>query len=105
MSVDESQTTSVTNEESKKRFIKTEEDEIPLPDPFLLPKNFRSDVATALTSGVMVKEEKKSFFSSIAASMFTYKRYPSRSDYHNVAYEIIAKYPFLKSPAGSSVVS
>ena len=33
---------------TKSKVVKTADDQIPLPDPFPLPKNFRADVETAL---------------------------------------------------------
>ena len=79
---------------------KTEDDSIPLPDPFELPKHYRADVEVDLKSGSMTEDTTRSFLSSVAASMFTYKRYPSADDYRNVARVIIQKYPFMKSPTG-----
>lgn len=87
-----------------KRFIKTEADSIPLPEPYPLPLNYRSDVEAGLKKKEMSLELKKAFFSSIAASMFSYKKYPTGTDYLNVATTIVQKYPFLKSAAGSSIV-
>lgn len=79
---------------------KTAEDSIPLPDPFILPKNFRPDVTTALQSGKMTYETGRAFLTAVASSMFTYKRYPTADDYINVACTIIEKYPFMKSHTG-----
>ena len=50
-----------------KSVTKTPEDSIPLPDPFVLPKNFRPDVTTALNSGKMNQETNKAFLSSVAS--------------------------------------
>ena len=57
----------------KKEIVK----EDPLPEPFPLQTNFRADVEIGLTSGAMSKEAKRQFFSSVAASMFTYKKWPT----------------------------
>ena len=91
--------------ERKKRFQKTDDDAVPLPDPFPLPKNYKADVEVALKNGKMTIETKKRFFSAVAAAMFTYKKYPKPEDYQNVARCIINKYPFFKSPVGSPHVS
>ena len=88
-----------------KSVSKTEEDSVPLPDPFILPKNFRPDVMIALKSGEMTYETTKAFLTAVASSMFTYKRYPTAEDYINVARTVIAKYPFMKSPTGKPHVS
>lgn len=84
---------------------KTEDDAIPLPDPFEVPKHYRADVEVDLKSGSMTEDTTRAFLSSVAASMFTYKRYPSADDYRNVARVIIQKYPFMKSPTGKPYVS
>ena len=68
---------------------KTEDDAIPLPDPFELPKHYRPDVEVDLKSGSMTEDTTRAFLSSVAASMFTYKRYPSADDYRNVARVIL----------------
>ena len=39
------------------KFVKSEEDNIPLPDPFELPKNFRPDVTDAFPSTTDEKRE------------------------------------------------
>ena len=88
-----------------KSVSKTAEDSIPLPDPFILPKNFRPDVTTALQCGKMTYETDRAFLTAVASSMFTYKRYPTADDYINVARTIIAKYPFMKSHTGKPYVS
>ena len=88
-----------------KAMCNTEEDTFPLTDPFELPKHYRPGVEAALKSGNMTLETNKSFLSTIAASMFTYKKYPTADDYNNVARVIIQKYPFMKSPTGKPYVS
>ena len=77
---------------------KTKDDAVPLPDPFELPKNYRPDVEAALKTGCMTLETNKSFLSTVAASMFVYKKYPTADDYNNVARVIIKMYPFMRSP-------
>ena len=83
---------------------KTEDDAIPLPDPFELPKNYRPDVESALKSGKMTLDTNKAFLSTVAACMFSYKKYPTSDDYNNVARTIVQKYPFMKSPIGKPYV-
>ena len=85
---------------------KTKEESTPLPDPFPLPKNFRPDVHLALTNKRMTKSTRATFFSTVAAAMFQFKKYPSRDDYVTVARQIVCKYPFLGSKGfGASHVS
>ena len=95
----------VLKEVPKSVVCKTEDDAIPLPDPFPLPKHYRADVELALKSGNMTEDTNRAFLSCVAASMFTYKRYPTADDYRNVARVIIQKYPFMKSPTGTPYVS
>ena len=86
----------------KSMISKTEDENIPLPDPFELPKNFRPDVASALKLGKMTLSTNRAFLSSIASAMFVYK---SSDDYINVARSIVNRYPFMKSPTGKPYVS
>ena len=89
----------------KQKFVKTEDDAIPLPDPFPLPKHYRADVEVALASGKMTKETMSAFLSAVAAAMLVYKRYPTREDYICVARSVVQKYSFMASPAGTPYVS
>ena len=84
---------------------KTDDDAIPLPNPFLLPKHFRADVEVALKSGKMTKETESAFLSAVASSMLIYKRYPTKDDYILVARTIVEKYKFMASPVGTPYVS
>ena len=79
--------------------------DVPLPVPFPMPKNYRSDVATALEAGQMTTETEKAFLSAIASSIFKYKKYPTREDFIDVATCIIEKYPFMKAKKGKPYVS
>ena len=72
-----------------------------LPDPFPLPENFQYDVELALKSKKMTRETTKHFYSAVANSMLSFKRYPTREEYTRVAVEIIRKYPFLKPRTGT----
>ena len=76
----------------------------PMSDPFPLPTNYRADVQLVLSKGMMTREAKKSFLSSVGAHMLGYKRYPTGEEYTRVAIAIIVKYPFLKPPTGSPTV-
>ena len=70
------------------KFVKTEDDAVPLPDPFPLPKHFRADVEVALANGKMTKSTTSSFLSSVASAMLVYKRYPTHDGYVGVAAEV-----------------
>ena len=84
-----------------KKIQKTEDDAIPLPDPFPLSKHYRSDVEVALKSKKMTTETRSCFILAVASAMLRYKRYPSRDDYVCVARAVLSQYPFLKSPTGT----
>ena len=86
------------------KVIKTEDVATPLPDPFLLPKYYRSDVEIALKNGKMTKETTSSFLSAVASAMLVYKRYTTKEDYICVARTILQKYPFMSSPVGAPYV-
>lgn len=90
---------------SKKASSRELESHLHLPDPFPLPQNFRSDVEVALKAGQMTRETNKSFFSFLAGSILNFKRYPTKEELTRVATEVIRKYPFMKSPTGSPIVS
>ncbi len=73
----------VSHPSKRKRIDKMQDDAKPLPKPFPLPKHFRQDVEMSLKKSLaekkskMTKETKRSFFSSIASYMLTFKRYPT----------------------------
>ena len=85
----------------KRKVVKTVDDSIPLPEPYPLPKHFKSDVETDLKSGKMSFNSHRVFMSHIASSMLAFKKYPTRDDYANVARTILKEYPFFKSAPGS----
>ena len=80
-----------------KTISKNKDQDVPLPNPFPLPKNYRSDVTAALETGQMTHETESAFLSAVASSIFKYKRYPTKEDYVDVATCIIQKYPFMKN--------
>ena len=89
----------------KRKIVKTEDDNTPLPDPYPLPKHYPSDIETGLQKKELSYRHKQRFYTDIASSMLRYKRYPSKDDYVAVGRSIIAKYPFLKVPCGKPYVS
>ena len=74
------------------KVVKNEDDLTPLPDPFPLPKYYRVDVQEALESRKMTVQTMSSFLSSVASSMYVYKRYSTRDDYITVARSVVQKY-------------
>ena len=84
---------------------KSEEDAIPLPNPFPLPKHYGSEVEAALNNRKLTNKTRKGFIAKIASSMLYHKRYPTADDYANVGQVVVQTYPFMKSPAGSPAVS
>jgi len=83
-----------------KTISKNKDQDVPLPNPFSLPKNYRSDVTAALETGQMTHETESAFLSAVASSIFKYKKYPTHEDYIDVAMCIIQKYPFMKNTKG-----
>lgn len=74
---------------------------MPLPEPYPLPKHFKSNIEQDLKNGKMSLNSRRVFLSDVASSMLAYKKYPTRDDYANVARSIIKDYPFLKAPLGA----
>lgn len=89
----------------KKAVEKCEEDAVPLPDPFPLPKHHGTDVEVALKNKKMTNVARQAFIGKVASAMLYYKRYPTSDDYSNVGRTIIQKYPFMRSPSGTPAVS
>ncbi len=89
----------------KNPIVKCEEDSIPLPNPFPLPKHYDADVECALRAKKMTTVARKAFIGKVASAMLCFKRYPTADDYNNVGYTITQAYPFMKSPAGPPAVS
>ena len=87
------------------KVLKMKDDATPLPDPFPLPKHYRTDVEVALASGKMTKETMSAFLSAVAGAMLVFKRYPTRDDYVCVARTVVLKYGFMASPVGTPHVS
>lgn len=83
---------------------RTAEDDIPLPNPFPLPKHYGSDVEAALQAKKFCRKTQNGFISKVASAMLFYKSMPIREDYINVSQAVIAKYSFLKSTGGTSEV-
>ena len=70
---------------------KIEEDRIPL------PKNYKADVEIALKTTRMTAETRSSFLSAVASSMYSIKKYPTKTDYVMVARTIVQNYSFMKA--------
>ena len=85
----------------KKRVQKTDDDNIPLTDPFPLPKRYRPEVEKALKDGKMSMSTRSHFLSAVASAIFAFKMYPTREDYNCVGRTIVNKYPFLRAPSGA----
>ena len=91
----------VTSSIVKKKITKTDDDMIPLPDPFPLPKRYKPEVEKALKAKQMSNKARSDFLSSIASAILSFKMYPTREDYNCVARSIVREYPFLKAPPGA----
>ena len=102
---DDEENSDIKPQVKKRSVLKCQEDAIPLPDPFPLPKYYGADVEAALKAKRMTSTARQAFIGKIASAMLCYKRYPTSSDYENVSRSVIKQYPFMKSPAGSPAVS
>ena len=91
--------------QTKAKAVKSEDDSIPLPDPFPLPKHYPHQLESALATGKLSSKQKQAFVSEVASCMLRFKRYPSRDDYICVARSVISKYPFFKTNGGNPYVS
>ena len=76
-----------------------------LPVPFPFPANYPPIVESALLGRVVPPEAMKRFLSCIARAVYAIKCYPTSQEYESVGMQVIQKYPFMKSPAGSPYVS
>ncbi len=76
----------------KRKILKCADDKIPLPEPFPLPKHYRSDVEHALQVGQMTRETTSSFITAITGAILVYKKYPTGKDLEMVARTIVRKY-------------
>lgn len=69
-----------------------------IPSPFPFPRHYSSEIELGLQLKQLQPKQQGKLITRVAHVMLLYKRYPSKRDYENVARELIAKYPFLKSP-------
>ena len=79
--------------------------EPPLPMPFPLPTNFRSEIMAALKQEVLSPSLRRKFLSAIASAIFRHKGYPTKEEYNHVGQQVIEKYPFLCTKDGCGYVS
>lgn len=87
------------------RAITKRKSEPQLPMPFELPLNYPFKVSIGLDNKNLVGKSYSKFISSIAGSAYRFKKYPTKEEYDHVAYQIVEKYPFLKSSNGTGIVS
>jgi hypothetical protein len=73
----------------------------PLPRPFNLPQNFSPLVNSGLQAGSLSGKALTKFITEVAASVYSYKSYPTSEEKHHVALQCIRKYPFLESSCGT----
>ena len=91
-------------QKKKKLTQRGEDDIIPLPNPFPLPKHYGTDVEKALETKKFTKADRIAFIGKIASAMLYYKQLPTKMDYTNVSQSVLRKYPFLKLNAGITEV-
>ena len=86
------------------KFLKSDTDKIPLPDPFPLPLHFPHCLESALASGKLTIKERQMFVTEVASCMLCFKRYPDKEDYICVARTVVSKYLFMKPANGNAYV-
>lgn len=86
------------------RTITKREPEPPLPIPFELPRNYKSNIMAELEKGFLSVNGKSKFIGSIAAAIFRHKSYPTKDEYSHVGEQIVSSYPFLRSSSGTGYV-
>ena len=91
-------------QKKRKMTQREEDDNIPLPNPFPLPKHYGTNVDKALETKQFTKSDRIAFIGKIASAMLYYKQLPNAADYMNVSQTILRKYPFLKLSAGVTEV-
>lgn len=75
-----------------------------LSNPFQFPQNYPPEVECALKTKSMMPRTMNRFLTTLARSIYSEKCYPTAREYQHVAQEVIRKYPFLASPAGTPYV-
>lgn len=81
--------------------VRSASQESPLPDPFVLPRNYPPVVTAALQKKLLIGNARARFFHTIASAIFYFKGYPTSEEYRRVSEAILAKYPFLIGAGGS----
>ena len=79
-----------------------------LPCPFLLSQNYPPEVECTFSMQTMLPRQLNQdcrFLTTVARAIFSIKCYPTGNEYMNIAKQIVSKYPFLASSAGTPYVS
>lgn len=84
-----------------KRVKREKENEPPLPQPFGLPRNYPRIVKDGIAKGCLTGRARTKFISTVAATVFYHKSYPTKDEYTHVAQQIIKNHPFMNSGRGS----
>ena len=87
--------TNIFSSQKRLKIVKTEDDTVPLPNPYPLPKNYPYNLQKVLVDGQLSQKQKQKFLTELASSMLRYKRFPTRDDYVVVSMAIISKYPLF----------
>ena len=69
-----------------------------IPSSFPFPPHYPPAIEVGLKLKELQPLQQANFYTRIANMMLLYKRYPTKTDFENVAREVGVKYPFLKSP-------
>ena len=78
-------------------------EEPPLEQPFILPENYPKIVEDGISAGSLIGHSRTKFVSTVAASVYHKKAYPTSMEYDHVARQIVRKYNFMSDDKGSHV--
>lgn len=74
--------------------------ELPLPNPFPLPRNFTPAVTTALQEKKLTGKTRAKFVTALANAIFIYKSYPTLRELEDVCRAATKKWEFLATKSG-----
>ena len=69
-----------------------------IPSPFPFPPHYSPAIEVGLKLKDLQPLQQANFYTRIANVMVLYKRYPTKTEFENVARKVGVRYPFLKSP-------
>ena len=74
-----------------------------MPNPFPIPVNYALCVSDGLERGKLTGKARTKFVATIAASIFGYKKKPSKAELQEVVKQIVEKYPSVGATSDNMV--